>query len=248
MTETPSSRPTVAQVLLGVFILGQLLFLLLGNAVPFLLSGIEPETVQSMPAAPLRGVRSLTDGWVQLTGQGQNWSLFAPLVPLRAMFVALEVDCPDGPERVIRLLSEFEPDEQGWYFHFPGSGDRLFHSEKELAWPLAAWAVDPDRVVREPVQWQEYLTQEVRKHWRAYRAYLTWRSGSCCHRPESVVLSVRLYPPSVAGQMPAEKDIIVFPVVRCRLDHEGEPDATLPLEVYDTHKRQFLPLSRLPER
>ena len=218
----------------------QLLFLLLGNLVPFLLSGMEQKTAESLPAAPLRGVRALTEGWVDLTGQGQNWSLFAPLVPVRAMFVEVAVECPAESERVVRLRSEFEPDEQGWYLHLPGSDDRLFHYEKELAWPLAAWAIDPERVPREPEEWREYLTESVRKHWRAYRTYLAWRSRSVCSQPESATLAVRMYPPSSAGRMPAAKDIALLPLVRWRPSRKASELGSL--EVYDVNAKQFLML------
>jgi len=244
MSETATSRPSIAQVLLGVFILVQMLFLFLGNLVPFFLSGMEPKTAKSIAAAPLRAVRALTEGWVDLTGQGQNWSLFAPLVPVRAMFIEVEVDCPDGSERVVRLLSRFEPDKQGWYLHLPGSDDRLFHYEKELAWPMVAWAIDPERVNLEQADWQEYLTGRVRKQWRAYRAYLAWRGESLCNRPESVILSVRMYPPSSAGQMPAAKDVTLLPLVRWRPQDAGEKVSERQLEVYDVNTRQFLPLAR----
>ncbi len=245
MSDTPTTRPTVAQVVLGTFILVQLLFLILGNAVPFFLSGMEQKTAESLPAAPLRAVRTLTAGWVDLTGQGQVWNLFAPLVPMRAMFVEVEVECAADPARLLQLRSEFEPDEQGWYLHLPGSDDRLFHYEKDLAWPMMAWAVDPERVPREPEEWREYLTGSVRKQWRAYRAYLAWRSRSVCSRPESATLSIRMYPQSRAGQMAAAKDVVLLPLVRWRPDREAKQDSgTLPLEVYNVNTGHFVPLTR----
>jgi hypothetical protein len=246
MTETSPSRPTIAQVLLGGFILVQLLFLLLGNLVPFLLSALPAAAAKSVPAASLRAVRVLTDDWVQLTGQGQTWNLFAPLVPMRAMFVTVEIDCPEGPQRTVEVRSGFDPDERGWYLHLPGSDDRLFHYQKELAWPLVAWTVvKPERIAQEADDWQDYLTGQVRKQWRAYRSYLAWASASSCRRPESVVLVVRMYPPSAAGRAPNEQDVLRILLVRWQPGLDAERDGNLlPLDVYDLNRHRFLPLSR----
>lgn len=66
MSEPATSRLTFPQVLLGVFIVGQQLFLLLGNGLPFLLACLPPPAAQSALTAPLRAVRMLTDDWERL--------------------------------------------------------------------------------------------------------------------------------------------------------------------------------------
>src|SRR5207247_880114 len=100
-----------AQVGLGLFILWQLCFLPWANFLG-ILEHARPE-VHEWPAvekmAPhwacgegrvyhtFRDVSRLTGAWSELTGQPQNWSLFAPVVGAEVTFVALELRWDDDP-------------------------------------------------------------------------------------------------------------------------------------------------------
>src|SRR5437870_5053711 len=91
-TEPP--RPSTAQVLLGLFIAGQLFFLFAANLLT-LLDAARPRLkdrrlVEALVPGWTRReghahdaaqvVTGLTSRWAQLTGQPQDWSLFAPNV------------------------------------------------------------------------------------------------------------------------------------------------------------------------
>src|SRR5215471_12610337 len=92
--DAASERPTVAQILLGIFITWQLVFLPATNYVALLPHG-EPEEgeLSDSRSAPdqtgeadavQKGINlaaKITDTWSFLTGQVQAWWLFAPDVP-----------------------------------------------------------------------------------------------------------------------------------------------------------------------
>jgi hypothetical protein len=164
VTHEPTRAAALARVALGLFILWQLVFLVASNATSFLLL----YTAETGDA--LRPITATTDGWASLTGQAQNWRLFAPLVPMRSLFLQVDFHGPDGAARV---SSEFEPADATCYFHLPGCGDRLWHVEKTLAWPCVAY--DPDAVAARPDEWRAYLDDRARANDRAARAYLAWK-------------------------------------------------------------------------
>jgi hypothetical protein len=224
------SRPSLPQLLLGALVVWQLVFLLADNAAP-LLPGPAREVIGPAPLA-----------WETLTGQGQKWNLFAPQVPAKALFLVVEAQAPDG--LVTRLSSFFEPEDGEGYFHPPGSGDRLFHVEKELFWPLVVF--DSKEVAARAEEWRAYLDDRIRARWRAYRGYLAWRRHQYLRQhpdvpaPQEWVLLVRVYPPSVAGARPARDEVVEVPFVRWRPD-AAPPEGCLPLEVYDSGMWRWLP-------
>jgi hypothetical protein len=238
MSSAPVPGAPARRFLLGLFIVGQLVFLLVGNLVPFVLSALSENWQGSRLPTALAALGSLSDGWVQLSGQGQVWRLFAPQVQTRALFVRIETESP-APGVRSQLASCFEPDASGWYLHLPGGGDRLFLVESELVWPLVAW--DPDLQRKEPEQWYDYLVQSVRAKWRAYRTYLAWRTSKA-PRAESVELSIRIYSLSLAGRPFDPSAIVTLALLRWRPDLPT-PEGFLPLELYDerTGKYQWIP-------
>jgi hypothetical protein len=233
MPRTSRSRPTFWQILLGLFVAWQLLFLLAGNAariLPAILpSHEEPNHLNELVSS----VSAVTEGWMQLTGQSQGWRLFAPTVPTRALFVTVELSGP-GDARV--MASFFEPAPAGHFFHQPGSGDRLWHMEKNLAWPFVAW--DADAVAQRPGEWRQYLEDSIRHQWRAYRGFLAWRLRKFHEEhpeepaAEALYLQVQVFTPSAGTEQPASRQITVL-VLRWRPGHEPPPGC-LPLEM---HKR-----------
>jgi len=232
MSSPAAPRSTWPQRLLGAFILWQLLFLLAGNAAPLL-----PEPARDR-------VGAVPNAWATLTGQWQEWSLFAPLVPDRALFVAVEGWSP-GMEKPVRLPSSFEPNDDGRYCRPPGSGDRLFHQEKQLAWPMLVFTSQQD-IAAKAKEWHDYLADQVRPRWREYRTYLAWRrreyqrANPDAPTPREWTLLVRIYPVSAAGTAPARQEIIEMPFVRWRPDVEPPPGC-LPLELYDFGVWRWLP-------
>src|SRR5205807_9858579 len=87
-------RPTIAQVILGLFISWQLLFMPAANYLAFFPHGqVEEGELSDSRSAPdqaragsavqraINLAAGITDTWSFLTGQVQAWWLFAPDVP-----------------------------------------------------------------------------------------------------------------------------------------------------------------------
>ena len=124
---TPSSR----QVFLGVFIVGQLFFLLSTNLIGFLIDNrteMGPEAREAMtmvaPGWPegkghlwhlMDHVAKTDKMWAQTTGQLQIWSLFAPSVGRECVFPAIELRWDEEPlsapalARPLSLLAAHNP-------------------------------------------------------------------------------------------------------------------------------------------
>jgi hypothetical protein len=115
--------PSTRQVVLGLFIVGQLFFLLAANllqltaasrrvmdAHPALASVVSKWTD---PEGHLHDAGELfsavTTRWSEVTGQPQNWSLFAPNVTEKIPFVAVELCWEEDPHSAASLARHLLP-------------------------------------------------------------------------------------------------------------------------------------------
>lgn len=258
MDAAAAQRPTVAQVLLGVFISWQLLFLPAANYVAFLPHGQpeEGELSDSRSSPDQTGAASavqqginlvarITDTWSYLTGQVQAWWLFAPDVPRGATFPIVELRWGDGAKSV-RLHTTLEPNDPQSYFRPPSSFDRLFHYEVRLGLLFANCT--EQTVAEDPEFWRATIEERVRRQWRSIRAYLRWyvqyfaRENPGLPPPQQAILLIRTYPipepgqPSLAWPTPLEQ-----PLARCRPDAPRQP-GELPIEAFDPVNQSFMPL------
>jgi hypothetical protein len=117
MDAAAAHRPTLAQVLLGLFISWQFVFLPAANYLAFFPHGQAEEgelsDSRSAPsqadAGPVQSAINLaagiTDAWAHLTGQAQAWWLFAPDVPRSATFPIVELRWDDAVESIPCMAS-----------------------------------------------------------------------------------------------------------------------------------------------
>lgn len=247
-------RPAPAQVCLGLFVVGQLLFIVGANVVPLLrLESWRPaeEPGGRTALAGVRGaahdtVRSLDDlatRWAHLTGQWQGWALYSG-VARQATFLCVDVCC-DGAAPV-RLLSAGEPENPARYFR-PFLTSRLGGYEFYLIAALVNW--DDDAVARDPAAWRRGMADHLRDRWPALRAYLGWqlrrfRQEHPGHEPRHLILSVRRYrtpgPNDSPGVWvgPSER-----PLLRWQPGAAAVPGC-LPVELCDPVTGRFAPLPR----
>lgn len=215
-----SRRPTIPQVLLGLFIIWQLFFMGAANILGFFPHGEAEEGELSdsrVPPSPEGGgpiqstidfVGGLTGRWTKLTGQVQAWWLFAPEVPQQATFPTIELrwDHENEPSAAhsandylppVILKSYFEPDNSRCYFRPPGYLDRLFHYEIRLGLIFVKWS--EQSVKDHPEDWRKVVEQQLRRTWKSTRAYLRWRLEQFQQEhpelppPRQAILSIRLY-------------------------------------------------------
>jgi hypothetical protein len=255
-------RSRIPQVLLGVFILWQLIFLLTANCFSLLpreesraeLPPRQPDDkLEQAPGTARRVVdflAGITRRWADVTGQYQGWALYAPNVPVQATFVAVELRWDDErPGKAdgsnVVLLSEIEPADPYSYFRPLGSF-RVSAYEANLGLVMWTWARDLAKP--EPEVWQRRLADAVRQKGKAMLAYLRWRLQSFQHEhpqwpaPTQVILLARIYPTPPPGRQPWHWDArIDQPVARWRPGAEVAP-GYLPLESYNPLSGRFEPV------
>lgn len=120
---SPRPTPLVARFFLGLFIIWQILFLVSSNLLSLtakareywqdqtLVKKIAPEWSQAKGRiAQIENSWSTVDShWSELTGQPQNWSLFAPNVTSVIPFVAVEFCWEDDPHSVRSISQQLAP-------------------------------------------------------------------------------------------------------------------------------------------
>lgn len=120
----PAQRPAPRQVILGLFVVGQLAFLLLANALDLYQAPREqlPAEIRALVERVLPGYATKEGQawtvpdetavalrrWSELTGQDQRWSLFAPGVYKVTGFPAVVLVGEDDPASADRLARTFD--------------------------------------------------------------------------------------------------------------------------------------------
>lgn len=233
----PPPRPTLGQVLLGVFIVWQLFYMAGYNLLLFR-SHTKPPLDQSQASFLLRkadaaekfALDALVD-WGELTGQTQGWWMFAMTLP-ESTFPLVELRGPNG---IQTSPSAFDPGDSAEYFRSFGGSDRLFHYEMNLT------GYNP---------WREKKLdrEETRKRARPAHAYLRWRLKQFQHEhpgtpvPDEIILYRRDYPiPPQTARGTSRPRPIDRPLFRWRPGNET-PEDYLPVEAYDPSVQRFVPL------
>jgi hypothetical protein len=241
--------------MLGLFIVWQIIFLCAANVLE-----AARETRGSLPGFAARAAETVAPGWTagegpaseavdtaagvtrrwaQLTGQPQDWSLFAPDVPPDTVFPEVELRWDDGPHGLPpspdTLLSDNEPADPTRYVRV--GRFRLRRYEAALTLILKTYPDETEEEAKE--RWQGRIEAFVRRDWDAIRAYLRWRAEAYRERnpnaapPSELILHMRRYvPPGPDEPGPFEWDgPFVMPVARWRPGEELSD--SLPVEMYD---------------
>jgi hypothetical protein len=246
---------------LGLFIVGQLLFLtaanllaLLERARPKLKDGRLIEAVlpgwtrQEGHAYDATQVAiGLANRWEQVTGQPQDWALFAPNVEDKVPFLAVELRwdeaVPGATGQVELLLSENEPANVNRFLRFGKFRLRRYEAAVDLGLHLPEGKTADDM----SVEWRDRIEKHVRDKWREIRAYLRVQVRSFARDhpdrppPRQAILLVRLYviPAPDANREPWTWELnSVQPLARWRPDAEEE-SSDIPIEWYDHLFQRF---------
>jgi hypothetical protein len=245
---------------LGVLICWQLVFLLGINSLRAIMDlGENPIPGPTLTCAehlsldlpaekgPLRDVFKILDRWAEMTGQYQNWCLFAPDVAKHITFLEVEFSwgnegAGSRPDREpVSLLSENEPANTESYFRW--SLFRLRKYEGHLDLVLRVWD-DESRADTER-RWRNSIEEKVRKEWDSMMAYCQWRwrqyerEHPDCPTPTQMTLFVRRYAIPLPDREPWTWDgPYREPVARWQ---PGAPASSkyLPVEAYNPVARRF---------
>src|SRR5262249_16039370 len=195
MGPTPSASGRFSRcvrVLLGLFILWQLFFLVAFNMLQ-LAQDVRPHLPPEVGAVVERvapgwtreegtahgvtqAVTDVTGGWAWLTGQTQNWNLFAPGVYWEFAFTAVQLCWDDdpvpslSPERVL-LLSANEPSSLTWFVRIGNA--RLRRYEGNLT--LALKERTGETTQQTTGGWRKLVEEHVAYSRGPIEAYLRWR-------------------------------------------------------------------------
>lgn len=252
----------LARVVLGLFILWQIVFLFGWNF--WQLADAARPRLKRMPfvkrLAPhwleeegeVRQILAATERvparWAALTGQAQDWSLFAPNVDTDLSFPVVELRWEDHPP--VRLLSENEPADVRHFFRV--GNFRLRCYETDIA-PVREIAADAGEMRADA--WRGEIETKLRRDSAVLHAYLRWRlevyrrTQPELPLPREVVLAVRSYHiPSPPGPDPWDwqHPEQLQPVVRWLPGTELGP-AFYPLEMYNPVMDRFEKLRRPSE-
>src|SRR5216684_3308202 len=187
LTTHHSPLTKAKRLLLGLFVIWQLLFLFTSNLLPLIPHGrqeLDELTYdislhgQATSIEPIQqaieGISLVSDRWMEATGQLQGWSLFAPIFPPQAGFVAVEFRWNDGSHD--RVHSRFEPSDPLHYARPPGTDSRLFNYESRFVILPAFWPESKLGPDGEPgqLEWSQAITERARVQWKSMHAYLRW--------------------------------------------------------------------------
>ncbi len=261
MSRLAGAARTAARGALGLFVAGQLLFLLTSNLLS-VEDAVRAALQKSPPAqrvapdlfdgtgrahAGLRAVERLTRRWEELTGQAQSWQLFAPDVADVVPFVAVELRWDGDRLPPVLLLSENEPADPRRFFRLGHFRLRRYESTIDVA-PLPGKPFEP-----RGEEWAALVERATREGAEAMRAYLRWRLAAFRREcpdlppPTQAVLLVRLYRiPPPPGPRPWDWEYLGQHPVACWLPGVPVPPGFLPVETYDPAGDTFVRLRRWP--
>jgi len=178
--------PSPKSYLLGLFVVGHIVFLALSNTIGWLqdvrddMSEPGKEVLKTATAdwggkhghlwEATHTVHDITRRYAEATGQFQTWSLFAPSIGRECIFLTLELNRDDGG-KPIRLLSENEPSDLNDYLRL--GKFRLRRIENNLTVTLRPWEeeTEEDRKKR----WAGKINEFLDEYERILAAYLKWR-------------------------------------------------------------------------
>lgn len=250
MSSQTSDPPALRSILLGLFVLWQLLFML-GESTCQLVGTVTPEENSNVRTV-LHPFCLVTGAYARLTAQGEHWGMFTPRPAPHSAYLVVELydDAGAGPTLVLSDL--LEPEDLDDYWQPLGSSDRLLKYQFELVKP--SLVIDDAELRRLfPAESREFVFDVVRKNWQLIRAYLLWRlrkyeeDHGAVKPPASMVLAVKAYRTPLPGQsQSARSKPVLLPYARWVRALEDSPDF-LPVEAYDIEAKRFHRLRREEE-
>jgi hypothetical protein len=255
-------------IALGLFITAQALFLPIANLLEFQtrLRTLLEDKPWAKSWAPdwldekgptcdvLEQAEQTSQRWQELTGQPQNWSLFAPEVADDIWFMGVKVhqfernpnEDQEQKGYCFTYLSDNEPSDPNCFFRLGHFRVRRY----EMAIEVHLYDY-PNETAQEKAEfWRDKIRERVRKDWDNMEAYLRYRL-QCFKRlhpdlpePDELILTVRHFDIPPPEQVPFRwGEPVETPVARWR-PKAHLPDDALPVERYDPVSNRFLRVNR----
>ncbi len=255
---TPARRWIAVGV--GLFALWQMAFLVASNVlnlVPLRTNGAEDD----MPYKPFQEEGTFTsfepfqrvadvagaalDAYGEVTGQEQQWSLFAPGFPPHSLFTAVDMTFADGSK--VQVLSGFEPtDYNSPLIRAPFVNTRRYNVEMQFTPPVLQHTADAMREAAPVVRAQTFFyfrqCQPVLVTWLRWQIAQYAKAHPGRGGPVEVVYNARYIPTPLPGEPKVwDKPVRVRPLVRW-FPTKATPADELPLQVYDEAAKRWVTL------
>ncbi|MCE9530406.1 MAG: hypothetical protein K8T89_04635 [Planctomycetes bacterium] len=260
-TETTAKQsPGWKAILLGLFVLFQVVYLPLSNLIqlvpremPVQRGEFDIRIQREGTATDIRfiqeginGLGSAIDRYGEISGQVQAWSLFAPDFGKQSIFPVMETKTShDGIVRWIQLNPKHLPHDPNNYFRWPGQLSRLDSYDFLIA--IIYWNASETSLRERREEWRQAVLDRVRQQQRSLQAYFGF-SLKLYHQlrpelppPSEMILRVIVFPTPLPGSRERPPTFMI-PLARWRPNTEPTP-GYLPVEAYDLVLEKFVPLA-----
>ena len=210
-------KPGWRSVLLGVFVLFQVVYLPLANLIQLVPREIPVEkgeldihiqregkaTDLQWAQRGINGLGSAIDRWGEMSGQVQAWKLFAEF---ETQSVFPIVDCITDDGKTISRMPinpEYFPSDPAHYFRWPGARSRLASYSFLLADIYGQY--NPESLKTHGDQWRDAVFQDVRRQQRSLEAYFRFalkrfhELNPAARMPGEMILRVLVIPSPTPG-------------------------------------------------
>jgi hypothetical protein len=250
-TANAKTPPGIKSILLGLFVLFQLIYLPLSNLIQFVPRDMPKPTGEfdirkqregtvtdnQQIQGAINGVGTFLDRYGELSGQVQYWSLFAPEFGRQTIFPVVEFEFGDGDERYrMRFEPHYLRTDPSSYLRWPRPDSRLVGYEFLLA--SVYWDYSEDSLRENGPVWRDAIREHVRRQQKPLDAYFRFslamlkRQHPDLPEPHAGVLRVWIHPspkPGESNRPPAYS----MPLAR------GTPQSAI--EAYDPIEKSFVP-------
>jgi hypothetical protein len=262
MHDTANAKPApgVRSILLGLFVLFELVYLPLSNLLQFVPREIPTPTgefdirkqregtvTDNRPMQDaINGVGTFIDRYGELSGQVQYWSLFAPEFGRQTIFPVVEFEFGDGAERFrMRFEPHYLRTDPANYLRWPRPDSRLVGYEFLLA--SIYWDYSAESSRDNGPAWREAIREQVRRQQKSLEAYFRFslamlkRQHADLPEPRAGVLSVWIHQSPKVGES-ERPPAFTMPLARWAPDRIAD-GKRLAVEAYDPVEKTFVPLS-----
>jgi hypothetical protein len=265
----PTDRPrpggySTAQVLLGVFVCGQIVYLLVANFLN-LLSDTQRITQNETPGLIVdhlsgglsegRGhwndVYSLARRWEQVGNCNQSWRMFSPNVGDWYSFVRVEMrwdgSAPGEPAApgalpVVMLKAMDEPEDM---YNYRRWGPWRFTRYEDSLMALNLRVADDEDEPKANARWKKVIRNKVDAQWDTISAYFNWRwhrykqTNADAPPPQQMILLVHAYWISPPGDEYGKLNgPTVVPIARCEFG-KSKIGTSAAIQAWDPETRRW---------
>jgi hypothetical protein len=248
-------------VLLGLFVLFQLLYLPLANLIqlvpremPTRQGELDSPVQREGTATSCRTIQEAVDGlgdavdrWGECSGQTQRWSLFAPDVGQQSCFPVIVCYCVGQRDFATLTIKPENAAESGPYCRWPSPLSRRFAYESLLAVIYRNFSAGS--LAEHGDEWRWAVRQRVRDQQKSLEAYFRWNLALFQKRypdepfPIEMILKVLVSPAPKPGEV-ARPPSFEIPLARW-FPSRAPSQEYLSVEAYDPVTGEFV---RLPAK